>query len=152
MCILTERETTSQELFFNDRGVLVTDRHSADATERVEVMFHVSTLLPFDPVNDQQLHRKRHLGNDVVIVVFREYGARFTLFDPTEMRSQFNHVFVVVTPSKLANNDTEVTHYRVQLCCKRGVKPCRPLLHSAVFRKNELCRYLLLVKLINAER
>ena len=37
-----------------------------------EVMFHVSTLLPFSPNNAQQLPRKRHIGNDVVVVIFQD--------------------------------------------------------------------------------
>ncbi len=36
-----------------------------------EVMFHVSTLLPFTPNNRQQLPRKRYIGNDIVTVVFQ---------------------------------------------------------------------------------
>ena len=31
-------------------------------------MWHVSTYLPFSDVNSQQLERKRHLGNDIVLV------------------------------------------------------------------------------------
>jgi len=29
----------------------------------VEIMFHISTLLPFETANPQQLARKRHIGN-----------------------------------------------------------------------------------------
>jgi hypothetical protein len=36
-----------------------------------EIMFHVSTLLPFTPNNRQQLPRKRYIGNDIVTVVFQ---------------------------------------------------------------------------------
>ena len=34
-------------------------------------MFHVSTLLPFTDTDRQQLQRKRHVGNDIVAVVFQ---------------------------------------------------------------------------------
>ena len=37
-----------------------------------EIMFHVSTLLPFLSNDKQQLQRKRHVGNDMVCVVFQE--------------------------------------------------------------------------------
>merc|ERR1712137_209453 len=61
-----------------------------------EIMFHTSTLLPHDKGNPQQLHRKRHIGNDVVVIIFQEEGAdRFT---PKDFASHFNHVFVVVEP------------------------------------------------------
>lgn len=143
-------------LAFDDSGKLLRDQ---EGMAQVEVMFHVATLLPFDTSNVQQLHRKRHLGNDVVILVFREPGASQTLFDPSVFASQFNHIFVVVTPVKFDREDSndplaEVTHYRMQVCCKQGVKPFRPFLHesSSLFRKNDLFRYLVLMKLINAER
>ena len=61
--------------------------------EEKEIMFHVSTLLPFTPNNRQQLPRKRHIGNDIVTVVFQEPGA--LPFIPN-IKSQFQHVFVVV--------------------------------------------------------
>ena len=35
-------------------------------------MFHVASLLPFNPDDKQRLERKRHLGNDVVLVLFLE--------------------------------------------------------------------------------
>ena len=36
-----------------------------------EIMFHVSTLLPFTENDSQQLQRKRHIGNDIVAIVFQ---------------------------------------------------------------------------------
>ncbi|OON24049.1 Rap/ran-GAP [Opisthorchis viverrini] len=35
-----------------------------------EIMFHVSTLLPFSTENRQQIERKRHVGNDIVNIIF----------------------------------------------------------------------------------
>ena len=58
-----------------------------------EIMFHVSTLLPFTPNNTQQLPRKRYIGNDIVTVVFQEPEAK--PFIPN-LKSQFQHVFIVV--------------------------------------------------------
>ncbi|CAI9557555.1 unnamed protein product [Staurois parvus] len=40
-----------------------------------EIMFHVSTMLPYTPNNRQQLLRKRHIGNDIVTIIFQEPGA-----------------------------------------------------------------------------
>merc|ERR1712137_657113 len=59
-----------------------------------EIMFHTSTLLPFDKGNPQQLHRKRHIGNDVIVIVFHDADP----FTPVGIESHFNHVFVVVQP------------------------------------------------------
>ena len=59
-----------------------------------EITFHVSTLLPFTPNNRQQLLRKRHVGNDIVTIIFQEPGAKS--FTPKTIRSHFQHVFIVV--------------------------------------------------------
>nr|XP_023993188.1 GTPase-activating Rap/Ran-GAP domain-like protein 3 [Salvelinus alpinus] len=37
-----------------------------------ELMFHVSTMLPYSKENKQQVERKRHMGNDIVTIVFQE--------------------------------------------------------------------------------
>lgn len=36
-----------------------------------EIMFHVSPLLPHTSGDAQQLQRKRHVGNDIVAIVFQ---------------------------------------------------------------------------------
>lgn len=58
-----------------------------------EIMFHVSTLLPFTEGDPQQLQRKRHIGNDIVAIVFQEAN---TPFSPDMIASHFLHAFVVV--------------------------------------------------------
>eukprot|EP00158_Paraphelidium_tribonemae_P008535 Partr_v1_DN28606_c1_g1_i3_m50375 putative GTPase activating protein len=35
-----------------------------------EIMYHVSTMLPFTEGDEQQIQRKRHIGNDLVCLVF----------------------------------------------------------------------------------
>lgn len=45
----------------------------------------------------RQVDRKRHLGNDVCMIVFREEGCPEP-FRPEAIRSHFNHVFAVVEP------------------------------------------------------
>ncbi|WAR14949.1 RPGP1-like protein [Mya arenaria] len=42
-----------------------------------EIMFHVSTMLPFTEGDTQQLQRKRHIGNDIVAIVFQEENTPF---------------------------------------------------------------------------
>lgn len=52
-----------------------TGTHSLFTTHRdFDIMFHVSTMLPFEAGEDmiQQIARKRHLGNDIVLIVFQE--------------------------------------------------------------------------------
>lgn len=53
-----------------------TGTYAVAATHRSsEVTFHVSTMLPFTPNNKQQLLRKRHIGNDIVTIVFQVKSA-----------------------------------------------------------------------------
>lgn len=63
------------------------------AFDEKEIMFHVSTLLPFSANDEQQLDRKRHLGNDVVVIVFKEPGCKF---NPKAMHSNFTRTFFLV--------------------------------------------------------
>lgn len=58
-----------------------------------EIMFHVSTLLPYTESDPQQLQRKRHIGNDIVAIVFQEEN---TPFSPDMIASHFLHAFIVV--------------------------------------------------------
>ena len=63
----------------------------------IEVMFHVSTLLPYEKNDPQKLQRKRHVGNDIVCVVFLE--ADSTDFSPACIKSHFLHTFILVQVS-----------------------------------------------------
>uniref|UniRef100_A0A8B9HTZ6 RAP1 GTPase activating protein n=1 Tax=Astyanax mexicanus TaxID=7994 RepID=A0A8B9HTZ6_ASTMX len=58
-----------------------------------EVMFHVSTKLPYTEGDTQQLQRKRHIGNDIVAIVFQEEN---TPFVPDMIASNFLHAYIVV--------------------------------------------------------
>lgn len=62
-----------------------------------EIMFHVSTLLPYSKDNRQQVERKRHIGNDIVNVVFIDAAESLeseehTHFNPTCIKSQFTRI------------------------------------------------------------
>ena len=86
-------------------------------------------------------------GNDVVVLVFREPGA--PPFDPTKIKSHFNHVFCLVEP-----DETKLEpHYKVAFACKSSLPPYGPALPNLVsFPRTERLRKLLLTKLINGER
>jgi len=114
-----------------------------------EIMFHVSTLLPFTPGDEQQVERKRHLGNDIVQIVFKEGNQPF---NPAVFRTHFTHIFVVIQAVP-AESSKQTCHYKIAIANKAGVKPHRPHLpNPAVFQKNNKFRSFLLCKLINSER
>ncbi|XP_045488603.1 signal-induced proliferation-associated 1-like protein 2 [Pieris rapae] len=112
-----------------------------------EIMFHVSTMLPYTSNNRQQLLRKRHIGNDIVTIVFQEPGA--APFTPRHIRSQFQHVFVVV---RVIDPCTENTHYSIAVSRAKEVPLFGPpIKDGAVYPKGDAFTDLLLSKIINGE-
>ena len=75
-----------------------------------EIMYHVATLLPFSDTDSQQLQRKRHIGNDIVSIVFQEGN---TPFSPDMVTSHFLHAYIVVSPEPGDDN-----LYRVSVATK----------------------------------
>lgn len=111
-----------------------------------EIMFHVSTMLPYTENDPQQLQRKRHIGNDIVAVVFQESN---TPFSPDMIASHFLHAYIVV---QVLEPNTPNTRYKVSVTARDDVPFFGPPLpNPAVFRKGPEFREFLLTKLINAE-
>jgi len=110
-----------------------------------EIMFHVSTYLKYSLNDQQQLERKRHIGNDVVVIVFMEGDQPL---DPSFIRTQFNHVYIVV---KAVPNNNGKTGYKIGVAAKHGVVPFGPYVQDRVYNAEEM-RVFLLTKLVNAER
>ncbi|KAI5627537.1 signal-induced proliferation-associated 1-like protein 1 [Silurus asotus] len=125
-----------------------TGTHSLYTTYKdYEIMFHVSTMLPYTPNNKQQLLRKRHIGNDIITIVFQEPGAK--AFSPKNIRSHFQHVFVVV---QVHNPCSENTCYSVAVARSRDVPAFGPPIpENMKFPKSSVFRDFLLTKVINAE-
>ncbi|XP_015275558.1 PREDICTED: signal-induced proliferation-associated 1-like protein 1 isoform X1 [Gekko japonicus] len=125
-----------------------TGTHSLYTTYKdYEIMFHVSTMLPYTPNNKQQLLRKRHIGNDIVTIVFQEPGAE--PFSPKNIRSHFQHVFVIV---RVHNPCTDNVCYSVAVTRSRDVPSFGPPIPKGItFPKSSVFRDFLLAKVINAE-
>lgn len=125
-----------------------TGTHSLYATyQDCEIMFHVSTMLPVTPNNRQQLLRKRHIGNDIVTIVFQEPGS--LPFTPKNIRSQFQHVFVVV---RVINPCTDHTQYKVSVSRSKEVPVFGPPIRgNGIYSKGKTFTDFLLSKIINAE-
>ncbi|XP_068771975.1 rap1 GTPase-activating protein 1 isoform X2 [Struthio camelus] len=127
--------------------------HGQTGTESVychfrdkEIMFHVSTKLPYTEGDAQQLQRKRHIGNDIVAVVFQDEN---TPFVPDMIASNFLHAYVVV---QLEQAGSQGTLYKVSVTARDDVPFFGPPLPDpAVFRKGPEFQEFLLTKLINAE-
>ncbi|KAK7793015.1 hypothetical protein R5R35_003563 [Gryllus longicercus] len=111
-----------------------------------EIMFHVSTLLPYTDNDPQQLQRKRHIGNDIVAIVFQDEN---TPFSPDMIASHFLHAFIVV---QVLEPNTPNTRYKVSVTARDDVPFFGPTLPTpAIFKKGPEFKEFLLTKLINAE-
>ncbi|KAM9759385.1 rap1 GTPase-activating protein 1 isoform 5-T5 [Menidia menidia] len=111
-----------------------------------EIMFHVSTKLPYTEGDSQQLQRKRHIGNDIVAIVFQEEN---TPFVPDMIQSNFLHAYVVV---QVENACTDNVTYKVSVTARDDVPFFGPALPDpAIFKKGSEFHEFLFTKLINAE-
>uniref|UniRef100_A0A673LPG0 Rap1 GTPase-activating protein 1-like n=1 Tax=Sinocyclocheilus rhinocerous TaxID=307959 RepID=A0A673LPG0_9TELE len=111
-----------------------------------EIMFHVSTKLPFTEGDSQQLQRKRHIGNDIVAIMFQDEN---TPFVPDMIASNFLHAYVVV---QVENACSDNVLYKVSVTARDDVPFFGPPLpNPAIFKKGPEFREFLLTKLINAE-
>ncbi|KAM9343282.1 rap1 GTPase-activating protein 1-like isoform 6-T6 [Pholidichthys leucotaenia] len=127
--------------------------HGQTGTESVycnycnkEVMFHVSTKLPYTEGDTQQLQRKRHIGNDIVAIIFQEEN---TPFVPDMIASNFLHAYVTV---QVVNPCSENVLYKVSVTARDDVPFFGPALpNPAVFKKGPEFHDFLFTKLINAE-
>ncbi|XP_061675003.1 rap1 GTPase-activating protein 2 [Syngnathoides biaculeatus] len=115
-----------------------------------EVLFHVATKLPFTEGDPQQLQRKRHIGNDIVALVYQEGP---TPFLADAIQSHFLHCFIVVrrVPSG-KTDDTGRTAYQISVTAREDVPLFGPVLPDPpIFTDHCQLREFLLTKLINAE-
>ncbi|XP_030584837.1 rap1 GTPase-activating protein 1 isoform X2 [Archocentrus centrarchus] len=127
--------------------------HGQTGTESVytnfhnkEIMFHVSTKLPYTEGDSQQLQRKRHIGNDIVAIVFQEEN---TPFVPDMIQSNFLHAYVVVQVENACTGDVT---YKVSVTARDDVPFFGPALPDpAIFKKGPTFHEFLFTKLINAE-
>lgn len=109
----------------------------------MEVMFHVSTLLPYSPNDKAQIQRKRYIGNDIVMIVFKEGRGPI---DTSVFRSRYTHCVACVQFEGSGK-------YRLNLANKKGVRHYGPhFQRGQIFEHGHDFRELLLTKLINAER
>jgi hypothetical protein len=90
-----------------------------------EIMFHVSTLLPYSACDTQQIMRKRFIGNDLSCIVYLEGGS----FTPPTISGDFLHIFAVVQPTVHEG----LPGYRLGIASKVGVPPFGPPLPKPPF-------------------
>eukprot|EP01120_Amphizonella_sp_Union-15-10_P000855 TRINITY_DN1089_c0_g1_i1.p1 TRINITY_DN1089_c0_g1~~TRINITY_DN1089_c0_g1_i1.p1 ORF type:complete len:240 (-),score=19.86 TRINITY_DN1089_c0_g1_i1:118-837(-) len=114
-----------------------------------EIMFHVSSMLFHDTGNEQQVHKKRHIGNDIVLLVFQEADSE--PFDPKTVKS--NYITVVIVVRCLRNGPyTRPVYYQVSVACPYDVPEFGPKLpYPPIFQLGPKFKDYMLQLCINAE-
>ncbi|KYQ89078.1 RapGAP/RanGAP domain-containing protein [Tieghemostelium lacteum] len=114
-----------------------------------EVMYHVSCMLPFNEKDKQQLERKRHIGNDIVVIVFQDGD---TIYRPTTISSRQVHVVLLVKATTL-ESDPGQRYYRLSVVSKDTVPQFGPPMpQNGLFKKNQAFKDFFYAKLLNAEK
>ncbi|RXM97304.1 Rap1 GTPase-activating protein 1 [Acipenser ruthenus] len=117
---------------------------NTDLFEMIEKMQTEDDYIPYPSVHE--LQRKRHIGNDIVAIVFQDES---TPFVPDMIASNFLHAYIVV---QVVNPCSENTLYKVSVTARDDVPFFGPALpNPAIFKKGPEFHEFLLTKLINAE-
>ncbi|EFA77784.1 RapGAP/RanGAP domain-containing protein [Heterostelium album PN500] len=112
------------------------------ANTTVETIFHNISGMPTNKADLQQIHKKRHVGNDIVNIIWSEHIRDYS---PTTITSQFNDAHIVIYP--LPNG-----LFRVQIYRKESKVPLfGPLIHGMTVNK-KLLSTLVRQTAINAYR
>ncbi|KAB0406910.1 hypothetical protein E2I00_002040 [Balaenoptera physalus] len=100
-----------------------------------EIMFHVSTMLPYSKENKQQVERKRHIGNDIVTIVFQEGEEPSPAFKPSMIRSHFTrilslYIFALVRYDQQKDNYRQLNKFKIQILVIFEEKPSNSAMFS----------------------
>ncbi|KAG8569561.1 hypothetical protein GDO81_014460 [Engystomops pustulosus] len=131
---------------FHELWFLLTPHWSSFSTTEEELFSTLEEESAFVDCLELLLQRKRHIGNDIVAIVFQDEN---TPFVPDMIASNFLHAYIVV---QVENACTDNTVYKVSVTARDDVPFFGPPLPDpAVFRKGTEFQEFLLTKLINAE-
>eukprot|EP00008_Paramoeba_atlantica_P008645 CAMPEP_0201490566 /NCGR_PEP_ID=MMETSP0151_2-20130828/26638_1 /ASSEMBLY_ACC=CAM_ASM_000257 /TAXON_ID=200890 /ORGANISM="Paramoeba atlantica, Strain 621/1 / CCAP 1560/9" /LENGTH=372 /DNA_ID=CAMNT_0047876567 /DNA_START=133 /DNA_END=1251 /DNA_ORIENTATION=- len=113
------------------------------------IIYHVSTMLPYNPQDKQQLEKKRHIGNDLVIIVWQQGNTKYR---PSTISSRQVHVVFLVKAVEVAD-DPGQQYYQLAVISRDGVPDFGPPIDNvAIFKKGDEFRDLFYTKLMNAEQ
>jgi len=114
-----------------------------------EIMFHVSTLLPLYEKDPQQLERKKHIGNDRVVIIFKDGDKPHP---PDSIASKTTQIIVLVQVCKTEEDTSEQgdTTYKVSIARKSSVPSFEPAMPDPpIFRKDDDFREFLFSKVLS---
>lgn len=95
---------------------------------QTELVIHEVTRMPTVHKDPQQILKKRHVGNDIIHLIWSEHCRDYK---PQTIVSQFNdaHIMIFPLPNGL---------YRIRVAQKREVSPFGPLIHNMAVTKDLL--------------
>jgi RAP1 GTPase activating protein 1 len=111
-----------------------------------QIMFHASTELPHDNSDPQQIQKKRHIGNDIVCLVFKEDD---TPFHPTFMRTCFTHYYLVVSPAGRHGN---MPMFKINATAVNEIRHSLPAIPDPPVLRGDQLREFILTKRISLAR
>eukprot|EP01114_Cavostelium_apophysatum_P016785 TRINITY_DN4844_c0_g1_i3.p1 TRINITY_DN4844_c0_g1~~TRINITY_DN4844_c0_g1_i3.p1 ORF type:complete len:1456 (+),score=431.48 TRINITY_DN4844_c0_g1_i3:258-4625(+) len=106
-----------------------------------EIVYHEVVRMPTVKDDPVQLQKKRHVGNDIVHIIYTENGRDYS---PKTISSQFNDAHIIINP--LPNG-----MYRVQVAKKEKISLFGPIIHGMTLSK-KLLPILVRLTAINANR
>ncbi|KAG0816725.1 hypothetical protein G6F20_002976 [Rhizopus arrhizus] len=109
-----------------------------------EIAFHVAPMMPLTKNDDQQVLRKRYIGNDIVSIIFIEQDQPF---DPKAILSNFVFVYIVIHPELYQGK----RHWRIEVIKNEKITSFDPPLPMPPLLKDEELKSFLIQKLIRAE-
>ncbi|CAB1318831.1 unnamed protein product [Coregonus sp. 'balchen'] len=147
-------QLTDDEMFSNETGSQSFDKFLNLLGDTISLQGWAGYRGGLDTKNDTTgmnsiytVERKRHIGNDIVTIVFQEGEDASPSFKPSMIRSHFTHIFALVRYN--SQNDS----YRLKIFSEESVPLFGPPLPSPpVFTDHQEFRDFLLVKLINGEK
>ncbi|XP_074702378.1 GTPase-activating Rap/Ran-GAP domain-like protein 3 isoform X6 [Strix aluco] len=144
---LDKFEKSPREIFHPEiqKDLLVLEEQEGSVNFKFGVLYAKDGQLTDDEMFSNE--RKRHIGNDIVTIVFQEGEESSPAFKPSMIRSHFTHIFALVRYNK--QNDS----YRLKIFSEESVPLFGPPLPSPpVFTNHQEFRDFVLVKLINGEK
>ncbi|THH07243.1 hypothetical protein EW145_g3510 [Phellinidium pouzarii] len=95
-----------------------------------QVLYHTATMMPNHPHDIRCNYKKRHIGNDLVRIVWNDSGLPYR-FDT--LSSEFQFVNIVIEPhsrgaiAAYANNEHENEYFRLSVQCAEGMAEFAPI-------------------------
>eukprot|EP00033_Pygsuia_biforma_P001899 GCRY01002120.1.p1 GENE.GCRY01002120.1~~GCRY01002120.1.p1 ORF type:complete len:365 (-),score=30.90 GCRY01002120.1:922-2016(-) len=97
-----------------------------------EIMYHISTLLPFNLKDVQQIERKRYIGNDICSIIFLD-TPKTAEYIPASFTSHQHHVAVIIRPvSEEIDEESGDFIYSVAVVHKSTVPAFGPIPQATV--------------------